>query len=914
MRTFRVAVRLLSAPQLWPWAAIAALMLNSSWAFAANPSGREQARSDESISSTYGSGHFGRWVVDQFGLPAYDYQGESAAEPQEDRSSPHTSQIGNDNITGFAFDKGYVQLYSQGRLMQWVNAYEPKKRQFGGGYGYLRIGNRVISTLSGDDSADMSAKRTFGVGYFRKHLKLEGVEVTDITYAPFGDDPVLLHDVTIRNRSNRPLDATWFEYWGVNPAVPASKGYRGLEKAEWNGGEQILSVKQKPGPDHEWAAETAVVDSNPYTVFAAPLGTEITGFESSAGRFFGTGSRKRPAEVIAGRLSGTLAPAFAQGAASDDMLGFSSSIRLAPGKSITLRFIYGFAAARYIPLVVSKYRKEAAPFQLSGSSWRAALPRVALGKDYRWVAREIAWTAYLVRSASVYEERCGYHTITQGGYYQYALGYNWGTRSWTHYILPAIYLDPELAREILRYTAHLQPLGDRNLLPYGTASLCVRSKLATIGTPTDSDAWLLFAAVSYAFATRDFHFLREKVAFYDSSKRATIWEHLKLAFKHQQSLLGPHGGYLATPDGGTDWSDGLSTAAHQNESLLVTAQVAYVYPLLQALADKVGDEQFGSEVRTAAANARRTMELSWVQKGWYARGYAGEKRIGDGLLFEEPQPWAILAGIPSKSQVQQLLGNIRRFLTGVGAPASLHGPSKIGSAQVPARADPQVSERCPSYDFSAATKDFYTAAPSACWIGGNWFDLNGNLVWALLSLDGEVPNAADYAWGEYLRNSLAVHAASFPDNWDGIVSVDDVCTSYYDLKNQGICGLRLERDAWDGEITEQPTWMVMGLINLAGLRASESGYVVDPQLPVRYFNIRFPTAGVARTRQGLSGYFNAEANGTVTMRVRITEKVPRAPVIRVNGAVVRGTVTGQWVRFAVTLSKGKVTRWEVKKT
>ena len=40
----------------------------------------------------------------------------------------------------------------------------------------------------------------------------------------------------------------------------------------------------------------------------------------------------------------------------------------------------------------------------------------------QWVARELQWDAYLLRSASVYEELCGHHTITQGGYYQYVTG------------------------------------------------------------------------------------------------------------------------------------------------------------------------------------------------------------------------------------------------------------------------------------------------------------------------------------------------------------------------------------------------------------------------------------------------------------------------------------------------------------
>ena len=44
----------------------------------------------------------------------------------------------------------------------------------------------------------------------------------DEVYAPFGDDPLLLHDVTIRNTSDRSREVSWFEYWDVNPRVQPS--------------------------------------------------------------------------------------------------------------------------------------------------------------------------------------------------------------------------------------------------------------------------------------------------------------------------------------------------------------------------------------------------------------------------------------------------------------------------------------------------------------------------------------------------------------------------------------------------------------------------------------------------------------------------------------------------------------------
>lgn len=132
---------------------------------------------------------------------------------------------------------------------------------------------------------------------------------------------------------------------------------------------------------------------------------------------------------------------------------------LKPGQSVTLRYVYGMAHPRQIATLVARYRAARNPLVFSERAWARWLPRADFGPRWRWVARELDWDAYLLRSATVYEEACGLHTITQGGYYQYGLGLNLGFRSWLHYLLPITYSDPGLARQILLYAVSLQPLG-----------------------------------------------------------------------------------------------------------------------------------------------------------------------------------------------------------------------------------------------------------------------------------------------------------------------------------------------------------------------------------------------------------------------------------------------------------------------
>ncbi len=116
-----------------------------------------------------------------------------------------------------AYNDGYTELWSQDLLAQWANLYQPQSRHYTGGYGYLNVGGRAISTLYLDRPAGSRFERGFGVGYYRRVLRTDRVTVAEAVYAPFGNDPLLLHDVTITNDGPRTRTATWYEYWDVTP-------------------------------------------------------------------------------------------------------------------------------------------------------------------------------------------------------------------------------------------------------------------------------------------------------------------------------------------------------------------------------------------------------------------------------------------------------------------------------------------------------------------------------------------------------------------------------------------------------------------------------------------------------------------------------------------------------------------------
>ncbi len=841
------------------------------------------------VDSTYGSGNFGAWFTDRFGLPAFRYDADEqsdarARQPELAGATEAQHQVGNDHIVAAAFNHGYTQLWSQDRLSQWANFYDPASQHWAGGYGYLNVGGTVASTLYADRASAAPFERDFGVGYFRKTTSAAGLEIEQVVYAPFGDDPLLLDDVTITNRTGTPQTASWFEYWDVNPYDVSGKTNRGVGQATWDPSAATLSASQSGGFAN---------DAMPLALFAAVLQGPMDGYETSLATFFGAGTRAAPAEVVADAASGTLAPPSPAGAPGGTLFVFRAPLALAPGAAVTLRYAYGMAHAEQIPALVAKYRALPDPLAVSERAWASWVPKADFGADDRWVARELAWDAYLLRSASVYEELCGAHTITQGGYYQYATGFNLGTRSWPHYLLPIVYTAPELARDILRYTIALQPeVGGQ--LPYGTGPLCARFDL---GTSSDLDFWVLLAAVEYGLGSRDMAFFDTQVPFLDTKRPETLWTHLKLAYRHQESLRGPHGGYLAGSNG--DWSDFSTSFLKMTETMLVAAQLAYVYPRLAELADRRGDGAFAKELRTRGKQLRRVVGHEWTGKGWYSRGYGGDRQIGSGAIFGEPQPWAILAGVPSRKKAARLVANIQRFLDGVGAP---RGPSRIGSSLTPAHDDPDVTER------SAGAVG--VGDNTANYVGGTWFDVNGWLTWALGELDGVVPKARDLAWSEYTRNTLANHAQQFPDHWAGTISIDDTCYAYYASKPEQ-CGNDLYRQ-YDGQITEQPTWMVMDAVRLAGVTPTKAGYRIAPHLPFARFSLRLPRVGVAAESRQLRGYVRPEQAGPIELRVALPRGVASASLVTwADGRRVRHRGGRGFVVFHVTASAGAAADWAV---
>ena len=172
--------------------------------------------------NAYGSGHFGKWVDDPFGMPAYQYTcnqitDRKAVLPVDKAwrsATDHIHQVGNDRLVAVVSNYGYVQVRQDEGAPKFLNDYFPERDRYGAGIGFLADGNFILSTYYSGTAE--SFDRTLGMGYLRKRVTGQQYEIDQVIFAPFGDDPVLISQVTITNHSNHPVSPRWVEYWGCH--------------------------------------------------------------------------------------------------------------------------------------------------------------------------------------------------------------------------------------------------------------------------------------------------------------------------------------------------------------------------------------------------------------------------------------------------------------------------------------------------------------------------------------------------------------------------------------------------------------------------------------------------------------------------------------------------------------------------
>jgi hypothetical protein len=882
-------------------------------------SGASAPRGEESFA--YGSGHFGEWVTDEYGAPAYHYTCDQLNDPKAVAptdpifcgATDQWHQLGNGRLVVKASNFGYMQVRQDEGGPKFLNDYIPTEGEFGGGLGFLSDGNNVIATYY-SGAADRF-DRVFGLGYFRKTVTAHGYTVEQTVFAPFGDDPLLLTQVTvwrhsaIRNREAGGTKLRWTEYWGCRPyefftpeddsctqtethflrRVFAKRFQHSFEAM----GGGLLERKTYTHAASEYLgglADYARCDFSPPAAFLVPLGDEPTTLYADGSAFFAQGGVSSP-EAAKSRLDGRLDASKLTG---DYMAGHSArpallmqrELSLQPGESRTLFSMYGYlTAGQSAAPLVAKYRQATAKFlPETVKAWAKDGLRFTTATE-PWVEREAAWSNYYLRSNVTYDSLAEEHVIAQAGAYLYINGSVGGPggRDGPQHAMPLIFSNPELAKATVRYC-----------LKEGRENVTPTSNDSGHGTepaphylldmpPSDTGLWQLWLASDYVLATRDRAFLDEIIPSYPNRgpniKHRTVRQLLARLDHHLRHDVGvgPHG--LLRICGG-DWNDELllthcpadrvAECQEVGESVMSAAMAGYIFDRYAALQAYLGaDLREISEIRTFAKGQRDAVSRQWTGQ-WYRRAWLGPKTgwVGDDpSLWLEPQPWAIISGAAGPDRAKQLAGRLTELV---------RNPSPIGAMNV--NAGSQESE-LPNQGVSME--------------GGVWPSLNLALIWALAEVDG------DAAWDEWKKNTLARHAEAYPHMWCGILSGPDTYNSVLSkFPGQAMVSDLIRKPgaimdsvyATDFGMTDFPVMNMhphavplFALTKLIGAEFTPDGLTLAPAVPLDSYSFRSPLLGLERTPKGYSGWYAPSGDGgewTVWLQV---PDANRFKYLKVNG-------------------------------
>jgi hypothetical protein len=909
-----------------------------------------EGQAGSEVNKPYGSGHFGEWVVDEFGLPAYRYTCNQTVDPAavtpvhtEWRSpTDHTHQVGNDRLVVAVSNYGYVQVRQDEGSPKFLNDYSPKESRYGAGIGFLTDGQQVLSTYYPGNGA--SFDRILGEGYIRKTVTNPHYEVEHTIVAPYGDDPVVLSMVKVTNRGSSAADLRWVEYWGAqnyqfsyrsgmeagrlgdNPKGAAlrrafaarfvhkfshmqngsglleTQSFLGRTAEEETLWQQIEAGMKNPngpygGHLHEVAPGAVWEDLNPPSTFLVSLDAAPDGYSTDGGSFFGTGGVENPSG-LATPLGSDLS---ASGPASAFLL--ERKLHLQPGESKSLYFLYGYVPEGFeAEELVKKYSADPAGI-LAGAAaqWKNEGLHFSVPSE-PWVEREISWHNYYLRSSITWDSFFREHIISQGHVYQYVMGFQGAARDPLQHTLPFVFSDPGIVKGIIRYTLkEIQPDGS---IPYALVGSGM--PMPSAFDPGDQEMWLLWAASEYVLAARDHNFLDEKITPYMDREPLptdpTVRDLLARAFTHLVTEIGTgKHGLMRLAMG--DWNDGIvvgrvpekyDNEVHQQaESVLNAAMASYVLDYYGRMLNSVGEKEAAAEARGKAAAQRAAVQAVWTGK-WFRRAWLGPNLnwIGDDRIWLEPQPWAIIGGVTSPEQRETLVASIDR---------ELRRPSPIGALIL------NIGE------------DTSSKRPGILENGGIWASINGTLIWALALAGGSS------AWDEWKKNSLAMHAEAYPEIWYGIWSGPDYYNSVLS-KHPGqtmfgdppVNGKPSPTD-WGVNWTDFPVmnmhphaWPLYSAAKLLGVDFHEDGVNFAPALPLREYKFSSPLVGFSKSPEGFAGWYAPQASGNWTIEIRLPEaELAMLKQVKVNGVIeplARGAKT---IRFSGEGGHENALHWEV---
>jgi len=854
-----------------------------------------------------GSGIFGKWVRDRYGLVAYQYEMDQNKDPGavwltgKKSLTLHWHQLGNLRTNAIATNDGYVQLFSNESAQRWINFHDPQKLKFSGGFGLVIDGGAAFTSFYPFRPEGANEKRVFGSGYFEKEIEHGQINLNETVFMPAGDLSAMVMRVSLKNLSQQKKKLTYIAYFDVNikDLAPFSlPSFSGATKKDDFRVEVIpdrslvVARSQKIwGPDGGYPQKPMTSDPELPDIFLAALDLPAKG------------AWVRPVDLftINGWKSVETFKNISWPENAKDYLppekiclALAVEVELEPGAQKIFNFAYGYAKAEKVDDLLKKLSKPDELFDQTINYFKQNQPKLELNQDQD-LSRELEWDNYYLVSSFLYNAYYQRHFAPQAGNYLYYSGGNGAMRDFAAYIQALSYYHPELAREMLELCLRNQDISGRMFYDFEGYG----KRFTVPYNPSDTSLWLLWAACEYIFATRDFAFLKTELPFYPKEKgeKAAVLEHLRRAYDYLEKDVGTGKNGLIKLQL-SDWNDEMTYIAtsfdpldliltyNGGESHLNTTMACHILPMFSALLQSAGEPGKAKEVVKFRAGLESAIQKQWLKSGWFPRAYSAlGRKVGIKDIYLEPQVWALLSsGVLSPEQRKQLVDNIN---------TKLRKPSDAGML------------------ISSSTGGSATTKPGEQEKGGIWFAINGPGALALAQYDPVM------GYDELKRNTLSWHAQKYPELWYGIWSGPDAFNSVFS-KRPGQTWfvnfpLEIGPQFWPVQNNHAHAQFMWALARIAGLEPTAEGYMIRPLLPADAYKLETAMVGIEKSPDKLAGFFKFDSSEWMILKVKLPEGLGKNPVLKIDGKESAFQEDDGFVKFPLSFSAGKKVNWELSK-
>ena len=806
----------------------------------------EMAENRFDIYSKIGAGNYGCWGSDEQKNPCYYLK--SGHPIKQDV----WHLIGNDRISATAHAKGYVQIYAWDRGPQVLNRHEPEKSMRAGGYTWIFSEGHQITTLMDNDTLPNRFEVIWGCGYIRKIVCDTYLYVDEKISAPVGKDPVLIHELKIKNNSDQVQKLRIIPIWEPNwfPMDPGLIMTPPYDKF-WN------MLRKRRGEKIQKSAEIYV---DPDTLIIQYLPKKQMKNKSSwrvypVDCFFMTSlNPKKPDGAFANKNNlitylkldiKHTEKFFSEKHTSSNncnLFCFLEERDLPEEGEIDLKYLIGYGEREKIPEYRTKYSTTG-----SNTNNKKQICMDIPGINFP-VDRELQWHSYYLQAGCVYSEYFDRYFVDQGSAYGFIHGASGAPRDWAFFIVPLIYLRPDLAREMLLFLCQLQDQ-KTGKLPYALVGNGKTTGAGVHSWSSDLDLFLLWSFSEYLGTTFDTSILHEKIPFRNSNslQTANVLTHIETAFYHliKKVGVGKHG---LIRSGTGDWNDVFLAFSPyppitmlKGESVFNSAMAVLVLPEIAKWIEAF-NPQLSKDMNEFAHAQRQALARLWNGK-WFPRGYfgIGDRKLGDNHLFLDVQPFAILADLIGEEEQKGLLKAIK--------------------------------EKCVDTQPFGATclvppmKGRFLE-PGSDTNGGSWFAINAWLIWAWSKHNPKE------TWNFLLKNTLFAHAEIYPNIWYGIWSGPDAYNSAeHPRAGETFCLNFTPMTQFPIMNMNCHAGLLFSILKLAGLCPRNKALFIDPKIPFEKFKLQTPLISYSYQPGKIEIHHTPICSGEITLCIKLNQTI-----------------------------------------